>query len=54
MPVRLNDDTRREGWQFGAREDWRFADLRAKLPRSWWLLSFFVTYVSQQVGGRLR
>jgi len=38
---------RREEWQFGAREDWRFSDLRHKCPRSWWWMSFFAAYVSQ-------
>ena len=37
----------RERWQVGAREDWRYADLRAKYPRSWWWLSFFAVYVIQ-------
>jgi steroid 5-alpha reductase family enzyme len=38
---------RREGWQFGAREDWRFAERRAS-PNFWWM-SFFYAFVSQQV-----
>ena len=37
----------RERWQVGAREDWRYADLRAQYPRSWWWLSFFAVYVIQ-------
>jgi steroid 5-alpha reductase family enzyme len=39
---------RREEWNFGAREDWRFADYRARYPRSWWLLQFPVAFLSQQ------
>ena len=39
--------TCRERWQVGAREDWRYADLRAKHPRSWWWLSFFAVYLIQ-------
>ena len=40
----------RECWQLGAREDWRFADMRARLGQyrfSW--MSFFLTYVSQHL-----
>jgi hypothetical protein len=40
---------RREKWQWGAREDWRFADMRRKFPKHWWWISFFYVYVSQQV-----
>lgn len=40
---------RREEWQWGAREDWRFADMRKIYPNNWWWMSFFVVYVSQQV-----
>ncbi|KAF3790430.1 Uncharacterized protein EJ110_NYTH16601 [Nymphaea thermarum] len=39
---------RREGWAWGDREDWRFADLRKKLGGHWWWVSFFAVYVSQQ------
>ncbi|MCO5577383.1 hypothetical protein L7F22_031215 [Adiantum nelumboides] len=39
---------RRENWQWGEREDWRFANMRKENPKHWWWLSFFVTYVSQQ------
>lgn len=41
---------RREQWQWGAREDWRFHDLRKEYSRNWWWLSFFAVYLSQQVG----
>jgi len=34
------------GW-LGAREDWRYADLRAAHPRDWWWLSFFAVYLIQ-------
>lgn len=40
---------RREEWQWGAREDWRFADLRKRYARHWWWMSFFAVYVSQQI-----
>lgn len=38
---------RRENWQWGLREDWRFAKMRRENPKHWWWLSFFVVYVSQ-------
>ncbi|BBN05808.1 hypothetical protein MPTK1_3g16140 [Marchantia polymorpha subsp. ruderalis] len=38
---------RRELWQWGKREDWRFTDIRRKDPRNWWWKSFFVCFVSQ-------
>ncbi|XP_057950289.1 uncharacterized protein C594.04c [Malania oleifera] len=40
---------RREGWAWGAREDWRFADMRLQYGKNWWWISFFTVYVSQQV-----
>lgn len=40
---------RRENWQWGAREDWRFSDMRTQYGRSWWWISFFSVYVIQQV-----
>jgi steroid 5-alpha reductase family enzyme len=40
---------RREEWSFGAREDWRFMELRGKFPRTWWWSSFFLAYVSQHI-----
>lgn len=40
---------RRENWEWGAREDWRFNDLRKQYGKRWWWLSFFSVYVSQQV-----
>ncbi|KAJ8898720.1 hypothetical protein K2173_004873 [Erythroxylum novogranatense] len=40
---------RREKWQWGAREDWRFSDLRRRYGKRWWWISFFAVYVSQQV-----
>lgn len=39
---------RREEWQLGAREDWRFSELKSKHAGNWWWMSFFATYVSQQ------
>lgn len=38
---------RREEWQIGAKEDWRFADMRSRYGQHWWWLSFFLVYVSQ-------
>lgn len=31
----------------GAREDWRYADLRTAHPRHWWWLSFFAVQAIQ-------
>ena len=38
----------REKWEVGAREDWRFADMRARWGRAWPLVSFFMVYLIQQ------
>ncbi|KAI5078933.1 hypothetical protein GOP47_0006604 [Adiantum capillus-veneris] len=40
---------RRENWQWGEREDWRFANMRKEDSKHWWWVSFFVAYLSQQV-----
>lgn len=40
---------RREKWQWGAREDWRFTEMRAQYGKNWWWVSFFAIYISQQV-----
>lgn len=40
---------RREDWQWGAREDWRFTDMRRQYGKHWWWVSFFAVYLSQQV-----
>ncbi|KAH7859788.1 hypothetical protein Vadar_005465 [Vaccinium darrowii] len=40
---------RREKWQWGAREDWRFIDMRRQYGKNWWWVSFFSIYVAQQV-----
>ncbi|WOL06151.1 hypothetical protein Cni_G14883 [Canna indica] len=40
---------RTERWQFGAKEDWRFNDMRKEYGRPWWWISFFAVYVSQQI-----
>lgn len=40
---------RRENWQWGHRQDWRFTDMSQQYSKYWWWLSFFVVYVSQQV-----
>jgi hypothetical protein len=43
-----HDGVRREEWQVGANEDWRFTDMAANMPRQWWWVKFWATYVSQQ------
>jgi steroid 5-alpha reductase family enzyme len=40
---------RREGWEFGKREDWRFNEMRGQYGKTWWWMSFFAVYLSQQV-----
>lgn len=40
---------RREGWEFGKREDWRFNEMRVQYGKTWWWMSFFAVYLSQQV-----
>ncbi|PWA75670.1 hypothetical protein CTI12_AA240820 [Artemisia annua] len=40
---------RREKWQWGAREDWRFTDLARQYGKHWWWASFFAVYLIQQV-----
>ncbi|KAK1426640.1 hypothetical protein QVD17_15317 [Tagetes erecta] len=40
---------RREKWQWGAREDWRFTDLAQQYGKTWWWVSFFAVYLIQQV-----
>ncbi|KAJ8650299.1 hypothetical protein MRB53_003322 [Persea americana] len=40
---------RREKWIWGAREDWRFNDMRKEYGKNWWWISFFAVYLSQQV-----
>ncbi|CAL0317997.1 unnamed protein product [Lupinus luteus] len=40
---------RREKWQWGTREDWRFTEMSHQYGKHWWWLSFFAVYVSQQV-----
>lgn len=38
----------REKWEVGAREDWRYADMRVRWGRAWPLVSFFLVYLIQQ------
>ena len=45
---------RRERWQWGAREDWRFNEMRKEYGRPWWWISFFAVYLSQQVSQKAR
>ncbi|KAL8248312.1 hypothetical protein R6Q59_005180 [Mikania micrantha] len=40
---------RREKWQWGAREDWRFTDMARQHGKNWWWVSFFGVYLIQQV-----
>ncbi|GAB5364304.1 hypothetical protein AAMO2058_000958000 [Amorphochlora amoebiformis] len=40
---------RREKWQFGEKEDWRFTNYRKSMGWAWIPASFFMCYVSQQV-----
>ncbi|KAG4950826.1 hypothetical protein JHK85_044693 [Glycine max] len=40
---------RRERWQWGAREDWRFTEMSQQYGKQWWWVSFFAVYVSQQM-----
>lgn len=40
---------RRENWQWGAREDWRFTDMRQQYGKNWWWVSFFAIYFAQQI-----
>lgn len=40
---------RREKWQWGAREDWRFTQMSQQYGKHWWWVSFFAVYVSQQI-----
>lgn len=40
---------RREKWQWGVREDWRFTDMRGQYGKHWWWISFFSVYASQQM-----
>ena len=39
----------REKYQLGAREDFRYADMRVEYGKQWWWVSFFVVYILQQV-----
>ncbi|KAK3145371.1 hypothetical protein QOZ80_4AG0328190 [Eleusine coracana subsp. coracana] len=48
--VRLTHNyLRREGWELGKREDWRFNEMRSQYGKTWWWMSFFAVYLSQQV-----
>lgn len=38
---------RREEWQCGAREDWRFTEMKKQFEKVWWWASFWIAYVSQ-------
>lgn len=40
---------RRENWQWGHRQDWRFTDMSHQYGKNWWWISFFFVYFSQQV-----
>jgi steroid 5-alpha reductase family enzyme len=45
---------RREGWELGRREDWRFNEMRGQYGKTWWWMSFFAVYLSQQVASPFR
>ncbi|KAI9093995.1 hypothetical protein K1719_026993 [Acacia pycnantha] len=40
---------RRENWQWGARQDWRFTNMSLSYGNHWWWISFFTVYISQQM-----
>jgi steroid 5-alpha reductase family enzyme len=40
---------RREKWQLGEQEDWRYAEYRRQFGRNWWWISFFYVFLSQQI-----
>lgn len=40
---------RRENWQWGVKQDWRYIDLGHQYGKNWWWISFFAIYLSQQV-----
>jgi steroid 5-alpha reductase family enzyme len=40
---------RREKWQLGAREDWRFTDMIQQYGKHWWWASFFSIYLPHQL-----
>lgn len=39
---------RRERWQWGARQDWRFTDMSQQYGNHWWWASFFSIYLPHQ------
>ncbi|KAK6802297.1 hypothetical protein RDI58_000077 [Solanum bulbocastanum] len=40
---------RRENWQLGVKQDWRYTDMSNQYGKNWWWISFFAIYLSQQV-----
>ncbi|KAL5061376.1 hypothetical protein RYX36_032980 [Vicia faba] len=40
---------RREKWQWGSREDWRFTDMSQQYGKQWWWASFFSIYLPHQL-----
>ncbi|KAJ8574222.1 hypothetical protein K7X08_026027 [Anisodus acutangulus] len=40
---------RRENWQWGVKQDWRYIDMSQQYGKNWWCISFFAIYLSQQV-----
>jgi len=44
----MHNYLRREEWEFGAREDWRYADMREQYGRWWWAMSFLTVSLAQQ------
>lgn len=45
---------RRENWQLGVKQDWRYTDMSNQYGKNWWWISFFAIYLSQQVSFKLR
>ncbi|CAN4114023.1 unnamed protein product [Withania somnifera] len=40
---------RRENWELGVKQDWRYTDMSHQYGKNWWWISFFAIYISQQV-----
>ncbi|KAM3324704.1 hypothetical protein P3S67_005856 [Capsicum chacoense] len=45
----LHSYLRRENWQLGVKQDWRYIDMSHQYGKNWWWISFFAIYISQQV-----
>ncbi|CAM6117376.1 unnamed protein product [Calypogeia fissa] len=40
---------RREKWQWGEQEDWRYAEYRKQFGKYWWFLSIFYVFLAQHM-----